>query len=86
MKHSNVNLHIDELVLVDYSTGERHQIGEAVRLELTRLLSEQGVPQPLTRGGAMASLDGGAFEVAPGSTARVIGTRVALQVYARLGK
>jgi hypothetical protein len=86
MKKPNVNLHIDELVLHGFSPGERHRIGEAVRLELARLLNEQGVPRLVTRGGARARLDGGAFEVAPGSKAEVFGARVAQQVYEGLGK
>jgi hypothetical protein len=86
MNKPDVNLHIDALVLEGFAHGDRHRVGEAVRLELARLLSEQGVPRPWTRGGAMARLDGGAFEVAPGSKAEVIGARVAQQVYEGLGK
>jgi hypothetical protein len=86
MKNRDVNLYIDELVLHGLAPGERHRIGEAVRLELARLLTEHGVPRPLARGGAMARLDGGAFEVAPVSEAEVFGTRVAQQVYEGLGK
>jgi hypothetical protein len=86
MRNPDVNLHIDALVLDGFSPGDRYRIGEAVRLELARLLSEQGVPRPLTRGGAMARLDGGAFEVAPGSKAEVFGARVAQNVYEGLQK
>ena len=32
--------------------------------ELTRLLADQGVPESLARGGEIANMDGGAFEVA----------------------
>jgi hypothetical protein len=86
MRNPDVNLHIDALVLDGFSPGDRYRIGEAVRLELARLLSEQGVPRPLTRGGALTRLDGGAFEAAPDSRAEVMGARVAQQTYEGLGK
>jgi hypothetical protein len=86
MNKPDVNLHIDALVLEGFAHGDRHRVGEAVRLELARLLSEQGVPRPWTRGGAMARLDGGAFEVAPGSRAEVMGAQVAESVFRSLDR
>ena len=52
--------------------------------ELTRLLADRGVPQSLAQGGEVASVDGGAFEVAPGSRAEVVGAQVAKAVYGGL--
>ena len=43
-----------------------------------------GVPQSLERGGEVANMDGGGFEVAQGSSAQVIGTQVAKAVYGEL--
>jgi hypothetical protein len=71
MKPKNIELNIEELVLHGFSPGDRHHIGEAVEQELTRLLADQGVPQSLERSGVIANMDGGAFEVAPGSRAQV---------------
>ena len=81
MKPKNVELNIEELVLHGFSPGDRHHIGEAVERELTRLLADRGVPQSLAQGGEVASVDGGAFEVAPGSRAQVVGAQVAQAVY-----
>jgi len=46
-----------------------------------RLLAYRGVPQSLVQGGEIASVDGGAFEVAPGSRGDVVGAQVAKAVY-----
>lgn len=49
-----------------------------------RLLADRGVPQSLERGGEVANVDGGAFEVAQGSRAQVVGAQVAKAVYGGL--
>ena len=84
MKPKNIELNIEELVLHGFSPGDRHRIGEAVERELTRLLADRGVPQSLAQGGEVASVDGGAFEVAEGSRADVVGAQVAKAVYGGL--
>jgi hypothetical protein len=83
MKHGNIELHIEELVLHGFSPTDRYRIGQAVEHELGRLFTEQGAP--LVRSGEIASLDGGSFEANPGSGAEVIGARVAQAVYGGLG-
>ncbi len=52
-----VDLHIEELVLHGFSPGDRFRIGEAVELELTRLITEQGIPSSLSRDGEVARTD-----------------------------
>jgi len=84
MKPKNIELNIEELVLYGFAPGDRHRIGVAVEQELTRLLADQGVPQSLAQGEEVASVDGGAFEVAPGSRAQVVGAQVARAVYGGL--
>ena len=84
MKPKNIELNIEELVLHGFAPGDRHRIGEAVEQELTRLLADRGVPQSLERGGKIANMDGGAFEVAQGSRAQVVGVQVARAVYGGL--
>ena len=77
----NVNLHIEELVLLGFTPGDRYRIGDAMERELARLFTEQGVPPQSSE---LAYLDGGAFEVKPGSGAEEIGVRVAQTVYGGL--
>jgi len=84
MKPKNIELNIEELVLHGFAPSDRYRIGEAVEQELTRLLADQGVPQSLAQGEEVASVDGGAFEVAPGSRAQVVGAQVARAVYGGL--
>ncbi len=80
MKHK-VDLHIEELVLDGFSPGDRYRIGEVVELELTRLITEQGIPSSLSRDGELARMNGGTFNVSPNSRAEVIGGQVAQSVY-----
>jgi hypothetical protein len=80
----NVALHIEELVLHGFAAADRYRIGMAVEQELARLFAEQGVPPTLANSGAVARLDGGAFEMAPDSQAETIGARIAQQVYGGL--
>lgn len=81
LRLQNIELYIEELVLHGFAPGDRYRIGEAVRDELARLFTAQGVPHALARGKEVAHLDGEAFEVAPGSEPVVVGTRVAQAVY-----
>jgi len=82
--HHPVLLHIETLVLDGFAPGDRHRIGEAVQRELQRLLSTQGLAPWLARQGAIARLDGGAFQVAPSAKADAIGSQVAQAVYGGL--
>ncbi len=76
-----IELHIEELVLEGFPPGDRHRIGVAVEAELTRLLEERGVPETLNSSGLIEGINGGSFEVAPGSRAERIGSQVARAVY-----
>ena len=85
MKPMNLELRIEELVLHGFEPGDRYRIGAAVERELTRLFAKQeGTPPSLARGREVARLDGGVFEVTPGSRAEVIGAQVARTVYGGL--
>ena len=85
MKHGEIDLHIEELVLHGFSRADRYRIGRAVEHELGRLFTEQGMPPSLARSGEIASLDGGSFEANPGSRVETLGARVARSVYGGLG-
>jgi hypothetical protein len=86
MKPENVELHIEELVLRGFASGDRYRIGEAVERELARLLDEQGVPLSLAQGSEVERLDGGAFKVASGSKPEAIGAQVAQAIYGGLSR
>lgn len=77
----NIELHINELVLHGFPRGEQHRIGEAVRQELLRQLSEQGIPDALTRRGNVSRLNAGSIQAGQGSKPERIGRQVAEAVY-----
>lgn len=81
----DVELQIEEIVLRDFVGGDRHQIRAVVQQELTRLLSEQGIPPSLMEGGSIAQLQGGSFDVAPDATPEMIGTQIARSIYGGFG-
>jgi hypothetical protein len=80
----NLELRIEEMVLHGFAPGDRYRIGDAMQRELARLFTEQGMPPSLAQRREVARVDGGAFEVAPGSRAEAIGVRVAQTVYGGL--
>jgi len=86
MTMRDIELHIEELVLHGFAPGDRYRIGEAVEQELSRLFAERDTLSSLAREREVAYLDGGAFEVTPGSGAEAIGVRVAQAVYGGLSK
>jgi hypothetical protein len=95
----DVSVHIDELILHGVAPAERHRIGEAVRLELTRLIAERGLPASThavappphavaapQQAVAVPPWGGGVVEVASGASAAEVGAQIARAVYARLGR
>lgn len=78
-----IELHIEELVLHGFAPGDRHRIAGALELELTRLLTEQGLPAALQGGGELERLDGGVITVRPGGRPEELGAQVARSVYGR---
>ena len=82
----NIELQIEELVLRGFAPEDRYLIGEAVQQELTRLLTERGVPPSLARGGEIGHLDGGTFAMSSGMKAEAIGSQIAQNIYGGLGQ
>jgi len=86
MRPGNIELYIEELVLRGFAPGERYRIGDAMERELIRIFAEQGTPPSLAQGSEIERLDGGTFEVKPGSRAEAIGVQVAQAVYGGLSR
>ena len=84
MRRTNIELHIEELVLHGFAPADRHRIGEMVERELARLFVEEGVPAALASGLEAPRLDAGAFHVAANSKAEAVGFQVAQAVYGGL--
>lgn len=77
----NIELHIEELVLHGFKSGDRHAITEAVQQELARLFAEQGLPTSLAQSTEIAHITGNQFNVKANAKPRSIGTQVAESVY-----
>ncbi|SPE40617.1 conserved hypothetical protein [Candidatus Sulfopaludibacter sp. SbA3] len=77
LKPQAVELHIEELVLHGFAPGDRLSIGDSVQRELSRLIAERGLHGLAGGSLAIERLDGGAFQVAPGSRPGTIGTQLA---------
>ena len=85
-ERASIDLHIEELVLHGFSPNDRHAIGEALERELARLFRGQGLPFSVTEDGEFTRLDGGTFEVAPGSKPETMGLQIARAVHRGLIK
>jgi hypothetical protein len=82
----SIHLHIEELVLHGFAPGDRHRIGEAVQLELTRLLTEQATPPALATSAAIDRLNGGTFQMTAAPRPEATGAQVARAVFGGLAQ
>jgi hypothetical protein len=74
---SSIDISVEELVLDGFDAHDREAIGDAVREEMSRLVSTRPVPRLLAGSIEVDRLDGGAVEVPRGLRPRDIGRRVA---------
>ena len=85
-----IELHVEELVLEGFAPAERHAVADAFERELSRLLSEHGLPDshglpdPHARGAEAPSLDAGSVRLAPGTRPAAAGAQIARAVYGGL--
>lgn len=77
-----IDLNIEGIVLQGFREPDGEILDAAFRKELGRLISEGGLPEPMSRGGSFR-LDGGRFTVPPGQSAEQSGEHVAREIYAR---
>jgi hypothetical protein len=81
---ATIRLHISELALNGFAAGDRHLIGDAVELELARMLATQDMPSKFATDGQMGHLDGGSFNIAPNASGETVGRQIAQAVYESL--
>jgi hypothetical protein len=79
-----IHVHVERLVLDGFSRGESAAIASAVRAELGRLLTAQGLPPGLARGAALSSVDGGSLRMGAGTRPAAAGKGIARAVYGGL--
>lgn len=86
MTRPPIDLRIDSLILDGVAPGDRERVAASVRAELTRLLSERGLPGVAGRGSdshAVERVDAGTVSSrSPGPAG--VGTAVARAIYGGL--
>ena len=80
----SVNVHIEELVLEGFASGDRHRIASAVEQELSRLIRLGGVPTSAEGPVTVTRLDAGAIHIRAGVSARATGAKIGRAVYQSL--
>ncbi len=76
-----VELHIERLVLHGIDPRDRRRVGAALQQELTRLLSEQGIPAGWRQGMALDQLKVDGRAVTLRGTAEAMGVQIAQAIY-----
>jgi hypothetical protein len=84
----NVSLHIERLVLdgMSLSARERAVLGTAVTTELTRLISENGLPATLPASGTVPSIPAEAIQLGGEHNPAQLGQQIARAVYGGNGR
>jgi hypothetical protein len=83
---ASIGLHIGELVLHGFEPVDRYTIGGALERELTRLLSESGLPGTMTQNVDIAHMNFGVIHAKFGSKAEATGVQLARAIYGGLIK
>ncbi|WP_298407994.1 hypothetical protein [uncultured Chloroflexus sp.] len=76
-----IEIQIDEIALFGFEPLNRERVKAALVAELSRLLTEEGMPEGLNSDRIVATLNGGAFRLAPGMRPEQIGQQIALVLY-----
>ena len=76
-----IDVRIDELLVHGIDVADRFRIADAVKGELTRILSEQGLPARWRTSGSRDRLTGGDFSLARITRGEMIGSQIAQAVY-----
>jgi hypothetical protein len=78
-----LEIHIEEVVLRNFSPGDRSHIGDAFESELANLVKQHGL-STTTSSISIDRLDAGSFKVAPGAKAQTVGGQVAKALFGQL--
>jgi hypothetical protein len=73
-------------VLHGFAHKDQARIQQAIEQELTRLLTQQGIPNSLSQSNEIQRLNGGSFNVKAGMSVEAIGSQVAQAIYGGMGQ
>jgi len=82
----SVELHIEELVLDGFASGNPYVIGEAIERELALLLREQNIPNSLRFENATDEVRGATFNATHDAKPPALGRQIATAVYQAFGQ
>jgi hypothetical protein len=80
-KSPDIELIIDELVLHGFAQRDRRSLSDSIAVELTRLLSDEGLPSGFDRDTAMLHVSGREIAVSSAAGTQGIGTDIARSIY-----
>ncbi len=86
MKPETIELTIDELTLEGIEPRLQKKAVDAMQKELTRLLSQKGVPPALSLAGTVPNLNAKNLKISPGASPEKIGAQLAYSLYQSLEK
>jgi hypothetical protein len=84
MKQPKIELQIGELILHGIPAALRRDVAAAIEQELTRLLSERGLPPELAQGGSIPHVGVDDMRLAAGAKAGDVGKQIAQGMYSNL--
>jgi hypothetical protein len=81
-----IEINIDELILTGFPSTDRHRIGEAVKSELTRLISEKGFQKQPESGNLISHIDTATIHIKDFNNPRTTGIQIAQSIFGGLNK
>jgi hypothetical protein len=82
----NIDLEIEELVLDGFAEQDKDVIAEALKGELTRLISQGEFTENVKQNTNIERLDGGSIQIANGFSGGEIGKQAAQSLYGGMQK
>ena len=72
-----LEINIERLTLHGFPLNDRFRIGESLKIELTRLITEQGLPTTLGREGNIYQMEGSSIKNINNSNPEAAGNQIA---------
>ncbi|MCB0806149.1 MAG: hypothetical protein KDC05_10155 [Bacteroidales bacterium] len=81
----SIEINIDELILEGFPYIDRDKIGNSIRNELAKMISEKGMPNAYLDSQQISTVNGGSFFISKGSTPNSIGKQIAKSIFEGFG-